>query len=107
MTLAFLGCQGDDRAATSEPVASLRGETTSGPVTTGPPTVPLSAKEKLLRWIRSCEARLIIFAHNDVTHVRFRGGAWVRLRLDDRVMERIFEAADAQKCDKRISVGIE
>jgi hypothetical protein len=104
--LGPVGCQGGDQAAPNEQTASVERATTSTLVTT-PPEAPLTAEEKLLGWIRSCDARMIIFAHNNRTYVRFRGGASVWLRIRESAAGRIWQAANAQSCHKRISVGIE
>ena len=106
MLFSLLGCQGDDQATSGEDTTSLRIATT---MITEPaqPLQPLTAEEKLLQWIRSCEVRLIVFGHSG-TFVEFRGqDGFVRLRIPMRAEQRITEAAYAQECEKRILVGIE
>jgi hypothetical protein len=103
---SLLGCQGGDPGTQGEDTTSLRIATTT--ITEpAPPLQPLTAEEKLLGWIRSCEVRLIVFGHRG-TFVEFRGrDGFVRLRIGMRAEQRITEAAYAQECEKRILVGIE
>ena len=60
--LSLLGCQGSDEEATSveqdtTPVVIATG-------TTGPPEETISMPEgRLLRWIKSCEVRRMVFTH--------------------------------------------
>jgi hypothetical protein len=106
LLLGFVSCQGSDQASTVEATTSaVRVTTTTG--ITAPEEPPLTAEGKLLGWIRSCEARWIVFAHSGLTYVKFRGAATIRLRLDDSAFGSISTAADAQSCEKRITVGIE
>jgi hypothetical protein len=101
--LGLLGCQGGDQAAT------VSQDTTPAVVTTeAPERRLLTAEEKVLRWIRSCEARRIIFGH-EALYVGLQGGETVRLRLDKTAEEAVAEAAYAQRCEdfERIIVGIE
>jgi hypothetical protein len=104
--LGLGGCQGGDEASTVEDTTSAERVATTT-VITAPDEPPLTAEEKLLGWIRSCEARMIVFAHGRRTYVTFRGGASVVLRLDESADGPIWQAADAQDCKKRIVVGIE
>jgi hypothetical protein len=104
---SLLGCQGSDRATSAEDTTSVEQATTTGTTTTEVPVRVLTAEEKLLRWIRSCEVRLIVFGHHG-TFVEFRGrDGFVRLQIEMRAEQRITEAAYAQECEKRILVGIE
>jgi hypothetical protein len=103
--LALVACQGDGDEATS-----VEREETTTVVTTAPPEqIVLTPEQKLLRWIRSCEVRQIIFSHEGVAHIKFRGGSWKRIRLDDTAADNVSATALRQRCDdfKRILVGIE
>jgi hypothetical protein len=100
----LLGCQG------SEEATSVERDTTTVIVTPEPPERSvLTAEEKLIRWIRSCDVREIIFLHGGVTHIRFQGGRIVRLRLDKTAEVKIADIAFAQRCEafERVSVGIQ
>jgi hypothetical protein len=95
LALGFLGCRGrPSRNERAKCVAAARDDLREGD--RGTAGGSLSAEEKVLRWIRSCEARMIVFAHGHRTYVRFRGGASVWLRLDESAAGRIWHAADAQ-----------
>jgi hypothetical protein len=99
--LVLVGCHGSNEATSVE-------QETMPVVTTRPPERRvLTAGEKALRWIRSCDVRLIVFSHARVAYITFRGGKTVGLRLDEDAQEKVSEAAHAQGCEKRISVGIE
>jgi hypothetical protein len=104
---SLLGCQGSDQATSRADTTSVANTTMTGITEPEPPVQVLTAEEKLLRWIRSCEVRAIIFGHSG-TFVEFRGReGFVRLRIGMRAEQRITEAAYAQECEKRILVGIE
>jgi hypothetical protein len=106
---SLLGCQGGDSSSPGEDTTSLPIATTTITEITepAPPAQVLTAEEKLLRWIRSCEVRLIVFGHRG-TFVEFRGrDGFVTLRIPMRAEQRITEAAYAQECEKDILVGIE
>jgi ABC-type uncharacterized transport system auxiliary subunit len=110
--LFLLGCQGSDQATPVAETTSVEQATTTEATTTEPdPFVQvLTAEEKLLRWIRSCEVQVVVFAHGDVAYVKFtKGGGFVRLRVGDDAFRRISEAARkrGRACNKRITVGIE
>jgi hypothetical protein len=95
--LGLLGCQGVERAATTVVV------------TTGPPAQSgLTPEERLLRWLKSCDVREILFTEEGVTLVTFRHGRHVRLRIDETAAAKIQETAFRQRCDgfKRVIVGI-
>jgi ABC-type uncharacterized transport system auxiliary subunit len=109
---SLLGCQGSDQAMPVEETTSVPNTAPTVTTITEPePTVQvLTAEEKLLRWIRSCEVQVVVFAHDDVAYVKFaKGGGFVRLRLGDDAFRRIHEAAQkrGRACNKRITVGIE
>jgi hypothetical protein len=102
VVLGLLGCQGSDQAT------SVEQATTSVAVTTVPPERNVvTAEDKVVRWIRSCDVRQIVFSHGGVAYIKFRGGNTVGLRLDETAEAKVSEAAFAQRCEKRISVGIE
>lgn len=102
--LGLLGCDGGDEAT------SVERNSTIVVVTTGPPHQnTLTPEEKLLRWIKSCEVREILFTHENVAYIRFRNGDRGRVRLgDDASADKVFEAASEQPCpDFKIIVAIE
>jgi hypothetical protein len=108
VVIALVGCEGGDEATSVE-----RPETTTVVVTTTAPPeqTELTPEEKLLRWIRSCDVRRIIFAHG-ATHITFGHGGTVRLRIKASAEEKVLAAAFRQRCswdssDGRILVGIE
>ena len=104
---ALAGCQGGDEAT------SVARETTTRVVTTTAPPEPvlLTAEDRLLRWISSCEIRQITFTHESVALIKFGQGRTVGLRIDESAEERIQAAAFQQRCPdrkgKHIIVGIE
>ena len=109
LLLCLLGCRGGDQA-TPEDTTSVEQATTTVGTSTEPPAPILTAEEKLLRWIESCEVRLIVFAHDDLTYVDFaEGGSSVRLRLGDAAFRRVYDAAERSErvCKRRTTVGIE
>jgi hypothetical protein len=101
--LGLLGCQGNDEA-------SLEGDDRTAVVTTRPPEQSVSTpEERLLRWVKSCDVREIIFTHEGVALVTFGRGGTVGLRIDETAEAKIEETAFRQRCDgfKRVIVGIE
>jgi hypothetical protein len=107
VVVGLVGCQGGDEATSVE-----RPETTTVATTTAPPEqIVLTPEEKLPRWIRSCDVRRIVFAH-DATHITFGHGGTVRLRIKASAEQKLLAAAFRQRCswdvrDGRILVGIE
>src|SRR4051794_22883765 len=76
VAVALVGCQGGDEATSVE-----RGQTTIVATIPVPPEqTVLTSEEKILGWIRSCNARRIVFAHA-ATHATLRDGRTVRLRI--------------------------
>lgn len=102
--LGLVGCQGGDEAT------SVERNTTTRVVTTGPPEQSgLTPEDRLLRWIKSCEVREIIFTHEGVALIKFAHGGTVGLRINESAEERIQATALRQRCPdfKQIIVGIE
>jgi hypothetical protein len=103
--LGLASCQGGDEATSVD-----RNTTTAVVTTTSPPEqVVLTAEDRLLRWIRSCEVRELIFTHEGVTVIRFEHGGTVRLQINESAEEKIHATAFSRRCPdgKRIVVGIE
>jgi hypothetical protein len=107
LLLGLAGCQGSDQASTVEDTTRAPHVTTSTVTATTPDEPPLSPEDKVVGWIRACDVRMILLTHENVVWVKFRGGGLVRLRLDEDGEARVSEAAFAQECEKRITVGIE
>ena len=107
LLLGLAGCQGSDQASTVEDTTTAPQVTTTAVTAPAPVEPPLSAEEKILRWIRACEVRMLLLTHENVVWAKFKGGGLVRLRLDEDGEARVSEAAFAQDCGKRITVGIE
>ena len=109
LLFCLLGCQGGDQAR-PEDTASVEQATTTVGTRTEPSAPVLTAEEKLLRWIRSCEVRWVVFGHDDLTYVTFaEGGGSVRLRLGEAAFPRVYDAAKRSEraCKRRATVGIE
>jgi hypothetical protein len=107
--LSLLGCQGGEQGR-PEGTASVEQATTTVGTSPESPARVLTAEEKLLRRIRSCKVRWVVFAHDDLTYVSFAdGGGSVRLRLGDGAFRRVYDAAEMSErtCRRRTSVGIE
>lgn len=69
----------------------------------------LTPEERVLRWITSCEVREILFTHENVAYIRFRGGKRRRVRLGaEATADKVFATASQQRCpDSKIIVAIE
>ena len=93
VVLGLVGCQGNDQAGSVEEATSAVGVTTPLVTATEPGGPPPSPEEKLLGWIRACDVRMILFTHENVAWVRFKGGGQVRLRLDEDADARVSDAA--------------
>ena len=103
--LGLLGCQWDG----DETPSDEQRETTTVVATAPPEQTMLTPKQELLRSITSCQVREIIFTHEGVALVTFRGGRRERVRLNDAAAENVAATAFRQRCQgfKRIIVGIE
>jgi hypothetical protein len=102
--LGLLGCDGGDEAT------SVERTVTTVVATTGPPQQNVLTPEgQLLRRIKSCDVREILFTHENVAYIRFRDGESGRVRLgDDASADKVFAAASQQPChDFKIIVAIE
>jgi hypothetical protein len=105
VVLGLLGCEGGNEATSVE-----RNTTTVFGVTTGTHQQNLSTPEgKVLRWIKSCDVRELLFTHENVVYIRFRDGERRRVRLgDEAITNKVFATASEQPCpDFKIIVAIE
>jgi hypothetical protein len=82
--------------------------TTPTPTPTPTENAPTPA-EQLQRSITSCDVRLIVFGHDGVAYIKFRGGDQDQVRLGQTTADELFAIAQQQRCPegKRIVVGIE
>jgi hypothetical protein len=104
LMLGVAGCELGDEAT------PFKRDPTTVVATTGPsPQKVMTGEERVSQWIRSCEVREILFAHDNVAYIRLRDGERRRVRLgDDATADRVFSTAAEQPCpDFKITVAIE
>ena len=106
--VGLTGCWGGDEATSVE-----RPQSTTVVTTTAPPEqAVLTPEDRLLKWIRSCEVRRMVFTHEHGVYIGFTNGGIARLRIKESAEDKLLAAAFRPRCgwdvrDGRILVGIE
>lgn len=102
VTLAIAGCRGSEEATSESSQTATPATTAVSPIRPEPPNTA-----QVLRLMRSCEIKEIIFLHSDRAYVTFRGGERVFvLRPDRTALANAAEAVSAEGgCN--IIIGIE